>query len=42
MVITHIKPSGNHIEEIKWEVKANNPFGLNIIFPQQGKELDLN
>lgn len=42
MVITHIKPSGNHIEEIKWEVKANNPFGLNIIFPKQGKQLDLN
>jgi cAMP phosphodiesterase len=40
VVITHIKPSGKHIEEIKQEVRANNPFHLNIIFPQQGKELN--
>ncbi len=41
VVITHIKPSGNHIEEIKEEVKSNNPLHLNIIFPEQGKELSL-
>ncbi|MBK0384417.1 3',5'-cyclic-nucleotide phosphodiesterase [Pedobacter sp. SD-b] len=41
VVITHIKPSGNHIKEIKDEVKANNPFQLNIIFPVQGKALIL-
>ena len=41
IVITHLKPSGNHIEEIKREVKANNPYKLNIIFPEQGKKLDL-
>jgi cAMP phosphodiesterase len=40
VVITHIKPAGNHIEEIKEEVKTNNPFHLNIIFPEQGKTLN--
>ncbi|OAQ37986.1 3',5'-cyclic-nucleotide phosphodiesterase [Pedobacter psychrophilus] len=41
VVITHIKPFGNHIEEIKKEVKANNLLHLNIVFPEQGKEVIL-
>ena len=40
VVITHMKPVERHIETIKKEVKVENQFSLNIIFPKQGKEMD--
>lgn len=41
IIITHLKPSGNHIETIKQELQDNNPLNLNLIFPTQGVKITL-
>lgn len=37
VMITHLKPSGNQVEEIKTTLEATNELGVNYIFPTQGK-----
>ena len=39
IVVTHLKPPMVSILKIKEQLKANNPYGLNLIYPQQGKVL---
>lgn len=39
VVITHIKPLGSREAIIRKQVTENNPLGVNLIFPQQGKRL---
>lgn len=39
LVITHMKPAGNPIQEIKDELLNSNIFGLNLVFPKQGEKL---
>lgn len=41
IVITHIKPSGNQEAVIRDELNAANPLNVKLIFPEQGKRLDL-
>jgi len=41
VIITHVKPPLNNIEKIKRQLKAENTAGLNLIFPQQGKAINL-
>ncbi|HJV20551.1 MAG TPA: hypothetical protein VJ552_11780 [Sediminibacterium sp.] len=41
VVITHGKPPVQKIAELQLELKANNPLGLNLIFPEQGKRVKL-
>ena len=41
IIITHLKPSGNQIAQIKQELQANNPLQLNYIFPKQGERIIL-
>ncbi|MDB5030175.1 3',5'-cyclic-nucleotide phosphodiesterase [Mucilaginibacter sp.] len=41
LVITHVKPPQVNINKLKAQLKADNSFGFNLIFPVQGKELDL-
>jgi cAMP phosphodiesterase len=41
LVITHVKPPQVCIDKIKEELKAEDTFQLNLIFPEQGKPLDL-
>jgi len=40
IVVTHIKPPEGSIERIKQQLAAENNFQLNLIYPQQGKEID--
>jgi len=40
IVITHLKPAGGHIGDIKKELAAGNTLGLKLIYPQQGKILE--
>jgi cAMP phosphodiesterase len=40
VVVTHLKPPAASITKIKAQLKANNPLGLNLIYPQQGKALE--
>jgi cAMP phosphodiesterase len=40
VVITHNKPPQVNIDKIKAQLKAENPLGLNLIFPEQGKAYD--
>jgi cAMP phosphodiesterase len=40
VVVTHLKPPVASITKIKAQLKANNPLGLNLIYPQQGKALE--
>jgi len=40
VVITHIKPAGDQETIIRNELAADNPLGLRLIFPEQGKEMD--
>jgi cAMP phosphodiesterase len=37
VVITHMKPSGNHIPGIKSQLAQLNTLGLKLVYPQQGK-----
>lgn len=41
IIITHIKPEGNHESVIKKELKALNTLQVKLIFPQQGKPFKL-
>jgi 3',5'-cyclic-nucleotide phosphodiesterase len=41
LVITHRKPSGNNEETIRRQLEENNPLKAKLIFPEQGKRLDL-
>lgn len=41
ILITHIKPAGNHEAEIKKQLQAGNKLQLQLIFPQQGQLLQL-
>jgi cAMP phosphodiesterase len=41
VVITHVKPPQKNIDKLKVELKAENKLGLHLIFPEQGKEIDL-
>lgn len=39
VVVTHLKPPFTSILKIKRELKIENKFGLNLIYPQQGRQL---
>lgn len=39
LVVTHVKPPQNKIEEIKKQLKAANVLKLNLLYPEQGKPL---
>lgn len=41
VVITHLKPPYKSILQIKTQLKAGNKLGLNLVYPQQGKALEL-
>lgn len=41
LVITHRKPSGNQEETIRRQLETYNPMRAKLIFPEQGKRLDL-
>ncbi len=41
VIITHVKPPQINIDKIKAELKAENSLQLNLIFPEQGKAIDL-
>ncbi|PUB30923.1 cAMP phosphodiesterase [Elizabethkingia sp. YR214] len=41
IIITHLKPGGNRIETIKKELTENNPLKVQLIFPEQGKKIQL-
>ena len=41
LIVTHIKPEANSIQEIKKELYAENPFGLKWLFPVQGLPIEL-
>jgi 3',5'-cyclic-nucleotide phosphodiesterase len=41
ILVTHLKPPANHIQQIKQQLKAENKLGLKLIYPQQGVPLDL-
>lgn len=41
VVITHIKPAGNHVAAIKKQLQQSNPLQLKLIFPQQAQLLQL-
>lgn len=41
IVVTHRKPAGNQEETIRQQLEANNPSGVKLIFPEQGKRMDL-
>jgi cAMP phosphodiesterase len=41
LIITHLKPPAGNIVKIKEQLKAENDLGLHLIFPQQGKAIDL-
>lgn len=41
LIITHAKPPQVSIDKIKKQVRIENKLGLRILFPQQGKAIDL-
>jgi len=41
IIITHVKPPQISIDKIKAQLKAENSLELNLIFPEQGKAIDL-
>jgi len=41
IIITHVKPPQPNITKLKQQLKAENVLGLNLIFPVQGKAIDL-
>lgn len=41
IIITHVKPPQVNITKLKQQLKAENTLGLNLIFPAQGKAIDL-
>jgi 3',5'-cyclic-nucleotide phosphodiesterase len=40
IVVTHVKPPESSIERIKQQLATENNLQLNLIYPQQGKEID--
>jgi cAMP phosphodiesterase len=40
IVVTHVKPPQSSIEHIKNQLVAENKLRLNLVFPEQGKEID--
>ena len=41
VIITHLKPPQTSISKIKIQLAAENKLRLNLIFPQQGKAINL-
>ncbi|MEK6451462.1 MULTISPECIES: MBL fold metallo-hydrolase [Myroides] len=41
IIVTHLKPSGKQIEQIKQELTKGNIYNLNYIFPSQGVKISL-
>jgi len=41
VIVTHVKPPQSSIERIKKQLNAENDLQLHLIYPQQGKALDL-
>jgi len=41
IVITHLKPPAQSIAKIKQQLTAENKLGLKLIYPEQGRPLDL-
>ena len=41
LIITHVKPPQVSINKIRTQLKTENSFKLNLIIPEQGKEIDL-
>jgi len=41
IIVTHIKPTGNNESVIKAQLKTNNPLNLKLVFPKQGKLIEL-
>jgi len=41
VIVTHVKPLNSNIEKIKAQLIAENKLQLNLIFPEQGKMLEL-
>ena len=41
VVITHRKPSGDQESVIRQQLDGHNPMRLRLVFPQQGKRMDL-
>jgi cAMP phosphodiesterase len=41
IIITHLKPPAKSIAKIKEQLKNQNDLGIKIIYPEQGKQLDL-
>ena len=41
IVVVHVKPPQKNIEKIKVQLKVENRLHLNLIFPEQGKAINL-
>jgi len=41
IIITHLKPPAKNIAKIKEQLKKQNDLGVQIIYPEQGKKLEL-
>lgn len=41
IIITHLKPPAKNIAKIKEQLKNQNDLGVQIIYPEQGKKLEL-
>ncbi|MCR8556161.1 3',5'-cyclic-nucleotide phosphodiesterase [Mucilaginibacter sp. BJC16-A38] len=41
LVITHVKPPQDNINKLKAQLRKQNELKLNLIFPEQGREIDL-
>ena len=41
IIVTHAKPPRINIDKIKAQLRAENTLKLNLVFPEQGKALDL-
>jgi cAMP phosphodiesterase len=41
IIITHVKPPQINIDKIRVQLRAENTLQLNLVFPEQGKALDL-
>jgi cAMP phosphodiesterase len=41
IIITHRKPPLKNIQKIKDQLKKDNPFGVDFIFPEQGRRFEL-
>lgn len=41
IIITHLKPPAKNIAKIKEQIKNQNDLGVKIIYPEQGKKIEL-